>query len=220
MSFVARMQSGALYRRAGVFVPPLPFTGEGRGEGAAYWPSPQPLSHRWERGFNRSAACPGGNPVSYTHLDVYKRQRLAEAERKPVSYTDLDVYKRQTVVCAARMHRRGGCLLSPGCIPGRCTGVPASSFPLARLRERAGERGRRTGPLPNPSPTGGRGALIVVLPALEVIRAIATAGIRPACVRLRPGVCVPVAAPRLRRSRHAPACAGRRGRRPPRSSAP
>ena len=51
------MQSWALYRRAGV--PPLPFTGEGRGEGAAYWPSPQPLTHKWERGFNRSAACPG-----------------------------------------------------------------------------------------------------------------------------------------------------------------
>ena len=59
---VARMQSGALYRCAGVFVPPLPFRGEGRGEGAAYWPSPQPLSHKWERGFNRCAACPGGNP--------------------------------------------------------------------------------------------------------------------------------------------------------------
>ena len=53
---VARMQSGALFRCAGVFVPPLPFTGKGRGEGAAYWPSPQPLSHKWERGFNRCAA--------------------------------------------------------------------------------------------------------------------------------------------------------------------
>ena len=57
-------------------------------------------------------------PVSYTHLDVYKRQLLRKAEQKrllftsirekldtirkmvtdsltPVSYTHLDVYKRQ-----------------------------------------------------------------------------------------------------------------------------
>ena len=47
------------------------------------------------------------HPVSYTHLDVYKRQVLAADERalavidafalglEPVSYTHLDVYKRQ-----------------------------------------------------------------------------------------------------------------------------
>ena len=46
-------------------------------------------------------------PVSYTHLDVYKRQRLHLPQRRPdaaggrvlshipVSYTHLDVYKRQ-----------------------------------------------------------------------------------------------------------------------------
>ena len=46
-------------------------------------------------------------PVSYTHLDVYKRQRHNQATRDilrqsknrtirtPVSYTHLDVYKRQ-----------------------------------------------------------------------------------------------------------------------------
>ena len=43
----------------------------------------------------------GIRPVSYTHLDVYKRQEFTfsftnEAEDiKPVSYTHLDVYKRQ-----------------------------------------------------------------------------------------------------------------------------
>ena len=41
-------------------------------------------------------------PVSYTHLDVYKRQRmlsltLSRNGRRPVSYTHLDVYKRQCV---------------------------------------------------------------------------------------------------------------------------
>ncbi|WP_145202674.1 pseudouridine synthase [Sphingobium sp. B2] len=34
-------------------------------------------------------------PVSYTHLDVYKRQRLDTDSEGPVSYTHLDVYKRQ-----------------------------------------------------------------------------------------------------------------------------
>ena len=56
----------------------------------------------------------GGNAVSYTHLDVYKRQILGSLDRfmaylieetkgkfptwlapTPVSYTHLDVYKRQ-----------------------------------------------------------------------------------------------------------------------------
>ena len=45
------------------------------------------------------------NPVSYTHLDVYKRQPLCWAALYfltvlvllPVSYTHLDVYKRQEV---------------------------------------------------------------------------------------------------------------------------
>ena len=52
-------------------------------------------------------------PVSYTHLDVYKRQgkerkalteqiqrtekEIAEKLDKPVSYTHLDVYKRQFI---------------------------------------------------------------------------------------------------------------------------
>ena len=47
-------------------------------------------------------------PVSYTHLDVYKRQVVyfwrsgsglgcsAEGHHDPVSYTHLDVYKRQS----------------------------------------------------------------------------------------------------------------------------
>ena len=38
-------------------------------------------------------------PVSYTHLDVYKRQPLVRTLQRawpgPVSYTHLDVYKRQ-----------------------------------------------------------------------------------------------------------------------------
>ena len=42
-------------------------------------------------------------PVSYTHLDVYKRQALSGSQSAvvlvddldPVSYTHLDVYKRQ-----------------------------------------------------------------------------------------------------------------------------
>ena len=41
-------------------------------------------------------------PVSYTHLDVYKRQRYPGTppqpppdRARPVSYTHLDVYKRQ-----------------------------------------------------------------------------------------------------------------------------
>ena len=52
-------------------------------------------------------------PVSYTHLDVYKRQDLFAAggarvafgqkrhtpRRRPVSYTHLAVYKRQARVC-------------------------------------------------------------------------------------------------------------------------
>ena len=46
-------------------------------------------------------------PVSYTHLDVYKRQHLglsgkhirrAKRAAQPVSYTHLDVYKRQPVM--------------------------------------------------------------------------------------------------------------------------
>ena len=55
-------------------------------------------------------------PVSYTHLDVYKRQQftrgyglafgyaerkamgMALVDRAPVSYTHLDVYKRQVIV--------------------------------------------------------------------------------------------------------------------------
>ena len=49
-----------------------------------------------------------GGPVSYTHLDVYKRQayttygtsranayKILEDSLNPVSYTHLDVYKRQ-----------------------------------------------------------------------------------------------------------------------------
>ena len=53
---------------------------------------------------------PGINAVSYTHLDVYKRQPLMciehglgkaagfeQAEAQPVSYTHLDVYKRQPI---------------------------------------------------------------------------------------------------------------------------
>ena len=58
-------------------------------------------------------------PVSYTHLDVYKRQSLLSVEYldvwqheqhrrivygllcvHPVSYTHLDVYKRQTQYCS------------------------------------------------------------------------------------------------------------------------
>ena len=49
--------------------------------------------------------------VSYTHLDVYKRQRLSSQHKKqyqlalltrldPVSYTHLDVYKRQLTLHA------------------------------------------------------------------------------------------------------------------------
>ena len=57
----------------------------------------------------------GRIPVSYTHLDVYKRQQLDRAYRystycsdigitfksrvRPVSYTHLDVYKRQRKIC-------------------------------------------------------------------------------------------------------------------------
>ena len=52
-------------------------------------------------------ALDGKNPVSYTHLDVYKRQlkHFASADSQklieqvgyaPVSYTHLDVYKRQS----------------------------------------------------------------------------------------------------------------------------
>ena len=51
-------------------------------------------------------------PVSYTHLDVYKRQELYELVREkdyfvlttnvdPVSYTHLDVYKRQLQICSS-----------------------------------------------------------------------------------------------------------------------
>ena len=45
------------------------------------------------------------NPVSYTHLDVYKRQyfdlfpqTFQRGIRTSVSYTHLDVYKRQELV--------------------------------------------------------------------------------------------------------------------------
>ncbi len=67
----------------------------------------------WRR--TASSARPSSGPVSYTHLDVYKRQALhlalglfgeavqvggelsdlAVDRRRPVSYTHLDVYKRQ-----------------------------------------------------------------------------------------------------------------------------
>ena len=46
------------------------------------------------------------DPVSYTHLDVYKRQIFVHSEHfgyiivfKSVSYTHLDVYKRQAQEC-------------------------------------------------------------------------------------------------------------------------
>ena len=66
-----------------------------------------------------------GEAVSYTHLDVYKRQILLgiggiltlkalgikkdvyhcnEGHAAPVSYTHLDVYKRQTLLSCSRMH--------------------------------------------------------------------------------------------------------------------
>ena len=64
------------------------------------------------------------HPVSYTHLDVYKRQdethfsrgdveqalRAADVViervyRTPVSYTHLDVYKRQIEFCSAKTKR-------------------------------------------------------------------------------------------------------------------
>ena len=56
-------------------------------------------------------------PVSYTHLDVYKRQALAQLDQiqrelgeaisgqdgaYPVSYTHLDVYKRQLLIFLPR----------------------------------------------------------------------------------------------------------------------
>ena len=48
---------------------------------------------------------PAIQPVSYTHLDVYKRQFMLIADIDtprhgiiPVSYTHLDVYKRQGVI--------------------------------------------------------------------------------------------------------------------------
>ena len=63
----------------------------------------------------------GTDPVSYTHLDVYKRQKLDKAAMLicskalghnrisvvadnyiPVSYTHLDVYKRQTTFGACK----------------------------------------------------------------------------------------------------------------------
>ena len=61
------------------------------------------------------------DPVSYTHLDVYKRQGRGRAvhecqehpagaqDHPPVSYTHLDVYKRQFFGCAdAGLPVRGG----------------------------------------------------------------------------------------------------------------
>ena len=73
--------------------------------------------------YNSSAARAKAASVSYTHLDVYKRQALnaakggaarvtaadisaeaiamAKRNAEPVSYTHLDVYKRQCGMCKA-----------------------------------------------------------------------------------------------------------------------
>ena len=74
-------------------------------------------------------------PVSYTHLDVYKRQtkRISKKRKKKpnapraanaVSYTHLDVYKRQT---AAALHGRR----RPFCL-ARC-GAPGVIIMTTRL---------------------------------------------------------------------------------------
>ena len=70
---------------------------------------------------------PTSGPVSYTHLDVYKRQvfEVPEAEVEwvrhevprlmagvaPVSYTHLDVYKRQINSCWRNEYKRPGWFL-------------------------------------------------------------------------------------------------------------
>ncbi|RVU76022.1 arginase family protein [Pantoea dispersa] len=81
-------------------------------------------------------------PVSYTHLDVYKRQDIdcldpahAPGTGTPVSYTHLDVYKRQRLSGGA-----GGC---PHPDP-----LPQEREPIERAVRTA-----RTAP----SPASGRG---------------------------------------------------------------
>ena len=63
----------------------------------------------------------GLESVSYTHLDVYKRQPLrrqyairneAAARHDTVSYTHLDVYKRQCLACVCCKIARFGALMS------------------------------------------------------------------------------------------------------------
>ena len=59
---------------------------------------------------DRSSCNQSRVPVSYTHLDVYKRQRMTSTSASinvcwisliPVSYTHLDVYKRQPLSVAS-----------------------------------------------------------------------------------------------------------------------